>query len=109
MRAVRAISAAKPAIASSETAEPEHSLKPCFTTVSTKGQVVLPAAIRHALKIEPGMQLLTRVEGGRIVMVPGKKVTWRDLRGIGAGGPSMTDELLEERRLERERELAEGW
>ena len=30
-----------------------------------------------------------------------------ELCGICAGGPSMCDELLEERRLERERELAE--
>jgi len=33
-----------------------------------------------------------------------------DLRGLTAGGPSMCDMLLEDRRLERERELAEeGW
>jgi hypothetical protein len=33
-----------------------------------------------------------------------------ELRGMTAGGPSMCDELLEERRRERERELAEeGW
>jgi len=33
-----------------------------------------------------------------------------ELRGICAGGPSMCDELLEDRRFERERELTEeGW
>jgi hypothetical protein len=32
------------------------------------------------------------------------------LKGLTAGGPSMCDELLEDRRRERERELAgEGW
>jgi hypothetical protein len=32
------------------------------------------------------------------------------LQGLTAGGPSMCDSLLEDRRLERERELAEeGW
>jgi hypothetical protein len=31
-------------------------------------------------------------------------------QGLTAGGPSMCDRLLEDRRLERERELAEeGW
>jgi hypothetical protein len=34
----------------------------------------------------------------------------RAMRGCAAGGPSMCDELLEDRRRERERELAEdGW
>jgi hypothetical protein len=34
----------------------------------------------------------------------------KELRGCTAGGPSMCDELLEDRRRERERELAEeGW
>ena len=31
----------------------------------------------------------------------------RKMRGCCSGGPSMCDELLEDRRLERERELAE--
>jgi hypothetical protein len=34
----------------------------------------------------------------------------RELRGLTAGGPSMTDELLEDRRRDREAELAkDGW
>jgi hypothetical protein len=34
----------------------------------------------------------------------------RALRGCTAGGPSLCDELLEDRRRERERELAkDGW
>jgi hypothetical protein len=33
-----------------------------------------------------------------------------EMQGYTAGGPSMTDALLEERRRERERELTkEGW
>jgi antitoxin PrlF len=92
------------------TGEPVLASKARFTTVSTKGQVVIPAEIRHALGIEPGTHLLMRVENGRVVMVPEKRLTWRDMRGITAGGPSGTEMLLEDRRLERERELREeGW
>jgi AbrB family looped-hinge helix DNA binding protein len=81
-----------------------------YTTVSTKGQVVIPAAIRHKLGIEPGTRVALHIEGGGVVMIPRKKLTWRDMRGIGAGLPSGTDMLLEDRRLERERELREeGW
>jgi AbrB family looped-hinge helix DNA binding protein len=108
MNAPEPITAAVTATAA-EPAQAEHFCRPRFTTVSTKGQVVIPAEIRHALGVEPGTCLLARVEDGRIVMVPSKKLTWRDLRGIGAGGPSMTDELLEERRKDLERETAEGW
>jgi AbrB family looped-hinge helix DNA binding protein len=85
-----------------------------FTTVSTKGQVVIPAAIRDELKIEPGTRIAVRIEGGRIILDPetltAKLRKIKEMRGYTAGGPSMTDELLEDRRKERERELREeGW
>jgi AbrB family looped-hinge helix DNA binding protein len=85
-----------------------------FTTVSTKGQVVIPAAIRDELKIEPGTRIAVRLEGGRIILDPetlaAKLRKIKEMRGYTAGGPSMTDELLEDRRKERERELREeGW
>jgi AbrB family looped-hinge helix DNA binding protein len=82
--------------------------------VSSKGQVVIPAAIREQLGIERGTELSFRVENGSIVVNP-KNLTAelariRSLRGITAGGPSMCDSLIEDRRRERERELREeGW
>jgi AbrB family looped-hinge helix DNA binding protein len=93
-----------------ETITLDYAALPHMATVSSKGQVVIPAAIRHELGIEPGTHLMMRVADGRVIIVPEKKRTWRDLRGIGAGRPSGTDMLLEDRRLERERELREeGW
>jgi AbrB family looped-hinge helix DNA binding protein len=88
--------------------------EPIYVTVSTKGQMVIPAAIREELGIEPGTRVAIRVEGGRIVVDPqslaAKLRLIKELRGYTAGGPSMTDALLEDRRRERERELAEeGW
>lgn len=85
-----------------------------FTTVSTKGQMVIPAAIRESLGIEPGTRIAVRQEGTRVILEPAtlsaKLRLIDELCGITAGGPSMTDMLLEDRRLERERELAEeGW
>jgi AbrB family looped-hinge helix DNA binding protein len=40
--------------------------------VSTKGQIVLPAAVRKALGLEPGMRVYIRVEGkgARITAAP---------------------------------------
>jgi AbrB family looped-hinge helix DNA binding protein len=85
-----------------------------YVTVSTKGQMVIPAAIREELGIEPGTRVAVRVEDGRLIVDPqslaAKLRHIEKMHGYTAGGASMTDALLEERRLERERELAEeGW
>lgn len=42
------------------------------TKVSTKGQVVLPGAIRRKLDLRPGDALEAHVEAGRIVLTPKK-------------------------------------
>lgn len=85
-----------------------------FTTVSSKGQMVIPASMRESLGIEPGTRIFIRQEGTRLILEPdtmaAKLRLVDELCGTTAGGPSMTDMLLEDRRLERERELAEeGW
>ena len=43
--------------------------------VSTKGQIVLPAAVRKALGLKPGMRVDIRVEGkaARITLAPAKR------------------------------------
>ena len=45
--------------------------------VSTKGQVVLPVAVRKALGLKPGMRVNIRVEGkgARITTAPAKQAT----------------------------------
>ncbi len=85
-----------------------------YATVSSKGQLVIPAAIRQELGIEPGTRVAVRLEGTNVILEPetlaAKLRLIQAMRGITAGGPSGTDMLLEDRRLERERELAEeGW
>jgi len=85
-----------------------------FTTVSTKGQLVIPAAIREQLGILPGTRVAVRVEGTQVILEPdtlaAKLRRIKEMRGCCAGGPSGTEMLLEERRRERERESAEeGW
>jgi antitoxin PrlF len=85
-----------------------------FTTVSSKGQLVIPAPIREALGIEPGTRVAIRQEGTRLILEPqtlaAKLRLIDEMQGCTAGLPSGTDMLLEDRRLERARELAEeGW
>jgi hypothetical protein len=55
----------------------------------------------HEIEMLAAREQLTLEEKLRLI---------KALRGLTAGGPSMRDELLEDRRLERKRELAEeGW
>jgi AbrB family looped-hinge helix DNA binding protein len=85
-----------------------------YATVSSKGQLVIPAAIREELGIEPGTRVAIRIEGPELILKPetltAKLAMIKKMRGITAGGPSLCDELLEERRREHARELREeGW
>lgn len=85
-----------------------------FTTVSSKGQMVIPAHLREALGIEAGTRVAIHQEGTRLILEPdtlaAKLRLIKEMRGCTAGLPSGTDMLLEDRRLERARELAEeGW
>jgi AbrB family looped-hinge helix DNA binding protein len=74
-----------------------------LATVSTKGQFVIPAEIREALGIRPGTRIAVVREGNRIILEPVNKEYVRALRGSLAGGPSMTDALLRDRRDEDRR------
>jgi AbrB family looped-hinge helix DNA binding protein len=81
-----------------------------YTIVSSKGQMVIPAAIREELGIEAGTRVAVRREGMRVILEPEtvamKLHQIKQMRGCTAGFPPGTDMLLEDRRLERDRELA---
>ena len=92
-----------------------------YVTVSSKGQLVIPAAIREQLGIIPGTRVAIRIEGPELVLKPetlaaklamiekmqGITVTLQRTDGSSLSGTEM---LLEDRRRERERELKEeGW
>ena len=76
---------------------------PQHATVSTKGQFVIPAEIREQLGIRPGTRIAIIRDGNRIILEPVNREYIRSLRGSLAGGPSMTDALLKERREEERR------
>ena len=63
------------------------------TKVSTKGQVVLPSAIRRRLGLQPGDSLDVKAEGDRIVLTPQKKRTRRKAKIVidpVTGFPALT-------------------
>jgi AbrB family looped-hinge helix DNA binding protein len=59
--------------------------------ISTKGQVVLPIAVRKALGLKPGMRVNVKLEGKRAVLTPAPAHAPSSLQAIQAllayGGP----------------------
>ena len=70
------------------------------TVVGPGGEIVIPSEIRDDLDIHPGTRIAVSREGNRIILEPINNEYVRSLRGCLAGGPSMADELLKDRREE---------
>jgi AbrB family looped-hinge helix DNA binding protein len=75
-----------------------------ITTVSTKGQLVIPADMRDKLGIEPGARISISLEGKRLVLEPVSEKLVDETRGLFAGGASLSKLLQQERRREKENE-----
>jgi AbrB family looped-hinge helix DNA binding protein len=85
-----------------------------YAIVDAEGELVIPETIREKYGISPGTRVEFIEDGPRLLLeldtVESRISKMKALRGITASEPSMSDALLEERRLERERELREeGW
>jgi len=77
------------------------------TTISSKGQVVVPAELREQLGLKKGTRATWTEEKGRLVLTPITLQRIREIRGFlkpRPGEPSMFEELFAERARERERE-----
>jgi AbrB family looped-hinge helix DNA binding protein len=75
--------------------------------VSSKGWIVIPADMRRRYGIEPGDEVHIVDYGGSLGIVPKLEDPVEEVCGILADdGPSLTRELLRERRRELESEEA---
>ncbi|MGD0479346.1 MAG: AbrB/MazE/SpoVT family DNA-binding domain-containing protein [Terracidiphilus sp.] len=81
-----------------------------YATVSTKGQIVIPARLRESLGIAAGTRVFFRQEGCELILSPTTEPATRhliqELCGMTAGGNSMADDLIQERNSE---DAASGW
>ena len=74
------------------------------TTVSVRGQTVIPYPIRQALGITAATQLQWMVQNRVILVMPIPPDPVRAAVGILKGRGPTTQELLTERKMQRERE-----
>lgn len=73
-----------------------------FTTVSSKGQVVIPAELREKLGIEAGTRIAVRIERDHLIILePINEGYIRRLRGSLKGPVSMVEAREREKRLEK--------
>jgi len=74
--------------------------------VTSKGQLVIPARIRHKLGIKPGTKVCFVERGGEILFQPVTKEYIRSVCGMLKSTSSVTEELLSDRKKDKEREEA---
>jgi AbrB family looped-hinge helix DNA binding protein len=74
-----------------------------ITTVSTKGQLVIPAEMRESLGIRPGSRIAVSLKGSRIILEAVSDKLVDETRGIFANGPSLSDLLQQERRRDNKK------
>ncbi|MDZ7772582.1 MAG: AbrB/MazE/SpoVT family DNA-binding domain-containing protein [Balneolaceae bacterium] len=77
------------------------------TTMTQKGQIVIPAELRRKYDLKAGTTIHVEEENGKIVLKPVTAAYIRSLRGIlktPEGEKSALDMLKEEREADRRRE-----
>ncbi len=62
---------------------------------------MIPAEMRESLGITAGTRVVLRQEGSHLILEPVSEKLIDDLYGIFEGGPSMTDELIKDRRSDK--------
>jgi AbrB family looped-hinge helix DNA binding protein len=76
-------------------------MKAQVSTVTTKGQLVIPSKLRRKYSIKKGTQVAFVEEENRLILQPLTPEFIRSLRGSLRGGPSALEALLEDRKRDR--------
>ena len=79
----------------------QEEVEPQITTISEKGQVVIPQSLRSALKLKPGTKFLVYGRGDTVVMkrleLPDLKSEWHEIfRMIDKKGLKISEKEVQE-------------
>ena len=72
-----------------------------FTMASSKGQIVIPAALRQKLGIKAGTRLAVTRDEGRLILQPVTDDFIDSVMGSCKGEDSLVEVLQRERRIEK--------
>ena len=75
-------------------------------TISSKGWIVIPAALRQKYGLQAGVRVALVDYGGALAIVPVSPDPMQEAYGLLKGGSSLVSALLEERAHERAQERA---
>ena len=75
-----------------------------IATVTSKGQIVIPARTRQRLGIEKGTRLFLEERDGEIILRPINPDYFDKVAGVLKGQVSLSRKLLEERKADRKRD-----
>jgi len=75
-----------------------------LVTVTSKGQIVIPASVRKKLNIQKGKKFVVSVEDNRIILEPVENILRKGRGLLKDNGKKILQYLLEERKREVERE-----
>ena len=76
------------------------------STITSKGQIVVPARLRRRYGLKPGTKIYFIERNNEIIFQPLTKETIRSVHGLLASQNSVTKELLKERAKDKEHEEA---
>jgi AbrB family looped-hinge helix DNA binding protein len=80
-------------------------MKTLFTAASSKGQIVIPAALREELGIKAGTRLALTPEEGRLILQPVTEHFIDSVMGSCKGEDSLVEALKREHRIENDKTL----
>jgi len=76
------------------------------STITSKGQIVVPARLRRRYGLKPGVKVYFIERNNEIVFQPQTNEAIRSVHGMLASDTSVTEELLRERAKDKAREGA---
>lgn len=74
------------------------------TTVTTKGQIVIPSRMRRRLNIKNGTRLCIVEKGDQLILQPLTEDYFKKMAGVAGAKGKGVNALLEERAKEKENE-----
>lgn len=76
------------------------------TTISSKGQIAIPKAVRERLRLKPGTEISIDVQGETLIMKRfiQESPDWHTMRGMFRNGPDLLHDLSGERASEQARD-----